>query len=114
MTRTAEVPWQRHDSMEPAVKVEAGVLLGGGLSCSRLMRRAIGRHRSIEGAWQIMSIKWAQQSVYALVPADLGLNGLQWSIDPPAGWSKSSARGAHEETLQTLLSLHLSEVSGAT
>ena len=58
-----------------------------------------------------MSIKWAQQSAYALVPADLGLNGLQWSIDPPAGWSKSSARGVHEETLQTLLSLHLSEVS---
>jgi len=58
-----------------------------------------------------MSIKWEQQNFYALVPADLGLNGLQWSTDPPAGWSKSSAGRVHEETLQTLLSLHLSEVS---
>jgi len=57
-----------------------------------------------------MGIEW-KQNVYASVPTDLGLNGLQWSTEPPAGWLKSSTLGIHEETLQTLLAFHLSEVS---
>ncbi len=57
-----------------------------------------------------MSICWGQNA-YAPIPADLGLrHGLKWRVQLPSGWTNRRSTRTHEETVETILSLHLSDV----
>ncbi len=58
-----------------------------------------------------MSIIW-NDSIYTSIPVDIGLSTrLMWRSTPPADWSEAQPK-PHEETLQTLLAFHLTEICG--
>lgn len=60
----------------------------------------------------MMGISW-EPSIYAFVSPDLGLSrSLEWSTDPPTGWTRTKAVRTHEETLQTVMLLHLADICG--
>jgi hypothetical protein len=62
----------------------------------------------------MMGITW-EQNIYTLISADLGLHPkLRWSTTPPDGRCGTKTIRAHEETLQTLMSLYLAEVCDET